>query len=259
MMQSSLAFTWCNKYNHGYLFIQDLLLEMCYIQVQIRKIGLNNWKVFFSHLAMRSIYLPNMSIRILFFTLVTITKLFLIELCNEVKQIAVLPENLLAPSLEDWRRRHELVARLVEQINENFGAILFIDLTWIFLTSIITFSSIILSYAFMLTVSFQFDMNRMCSDIILLELNLDPNSLDYSTIYNFIHSTNRHILQEYCILDSMSYFSAIKSLIIFAMIWFRLLIILISSCHIKEQVLSIPVPILSYVLESFFLCRDRNC
>lgn len=71
--------------------------------------------------------------------------------------------------IETWRHRFDIANKFVDQINENFGLILLLNIAWIFYHSVCTFCDILIAYAFTMIVGLHFNLLQMFRAVILVE------------------------------------------------------------------------------------------
>lgn len=187
------------------------------------------------------LHLPGMSICVLFSILITTAQLLFKELDSKIEHLSPLPgnhsdENQLSLDVEDVMRFYELIRHYVDQVNNNFGLILLVNLIWILTESISTFFEVILGYTYIVLISLQFDFRGMMSDAWLLKLNLDPQLPGYSDFYDFFNSTNYEDLASTYLFELKVYFGVAVCTLRFISFWLRLLIILVPSNSMQVMV-----------------------
>lgn len=217
-----------------------------FIHIYLKNLKHRCWKDYLCLEATNLSSIPSTSIRILFFIFVLITQLLFKEL-EEKLEDAIVPRsvvgikrNQFSFDLDCWMRFYDMVCRLVDEINQFFGLTLLIDLTWIFSKSIATFCNIILSYGFLVTIALRYDLNRMYSDFNVLNFHYFLSSNSTTKNNNPVNSsiTNYFMLlwKSYSI-NSPTAFAMALNIITLVLLWLRLMVILIPSNNMQNQVM----------------------
>lgn len=186
-------------------------------------------------------HLPGMSIRILYFVLASTARLLFKELDDQLENLLLkfgtnMNENQISIDFENWRRRYELVRHYVDQLNNNFGLILLINVIWIFSESTKVFFEFILGYTFLVLISFQFDLPYMISAASLIEFNLHPKHPGLTIAHAFFNSLNYENLKNMHSFNLKAISGLTICLLSFFVIWLRLLVILVPSFFIHLTV-----------------------
>lgn len=186
--------------------------------------------------------LPTTSIRVLFYFLIQIPLLLFEELENMLENIA--PLNLVedkkqfSVELDRWLYLFDAVSRYVDELNNTFGLILLIDLSWIFAKSIITFCEMILSYGFIVFIPLRFDLKRMQSDFLILDLHFSSISGITHTETLFFLNREKYFKSIVMLfyLNTHAYHWIKLKIVFLVLLWYRFLIILIPSNNMFNKV-----------------------
>lgn len=193
-----------------------------------------------------------MSIRVLFFILVAAGGLLFEELDYKLQYLLPLhdcdndevpsDDSQLSLDIENWMRCYEMLRQYVEELNTNFGFIVLANLAWIFSESISAFFEGIFTYTFIVSISLQFNVWEMATNVLLLELNLNPHKYNFNVngtpdaleVLTSIPSYDA--LRRSTYYELGTYYGMAMILLKFIAIWLRLLLILVPSYRLHAAV-----------------------
>lgn len=186
--------------------------------------------------------LPQITIGIVFFILASITSSLLDKLNDRGATLGrTLAENYqntdanhqLGIQLDEWRRHVELINSLIDEINDDFGLVILINLCHFFIASITNFFEMITIYTFWVFIYLRYDLAAMEKTLWfpMMEKHLLPPELGDALFESFKNVVcYRHMYQLLVVMAVPNHLQNICSL------WFRFLIILIASQSIERKV-----------------------
>ena len=190
-------------------------------------------------------YFPEISIRMLFFILVSLALHIFEELENRIEllfsKFSYRPNTKMthdfSEQLEEWRHQYDLVCRFVDQINKSFGLIILIILAYSVAVSIATFYKSITVYSYIVQIFLTFDAEEMIKNLnsTAASLNLDP-ILDNEVI-DMIKICYTSLETMVSVTNSWKNFDQLLTLFHQSVkLWFRLLIVLVPSYRMAKKV-----------------------
>lgn len=254
-----------NIFNFFQNVLQDILLETCSDNVIVKRRGRSFGLSPLHQIGRVLNILSSTSIRTFFFVASRTAQLLFKEIENMIEDSLSRfkydeKEYENECNFEICRRHYDTVCKFVDEVNEKFGSILLLNLVWIFYQSLCTFCEMLLSYAYIVIISLQFDLRQMFLSIFLVEFRFHDNYLKNGTVYHhFDDHSPTQALQLYMALEMSSYATILYSTSVLATIWTRLLVILAPATHLKNQVAYIfsIVDIISKCLTKNVYSRDN--
>lgn len=190
------------------------------------------------------IQLPQLTIRTLFFALVSTAWLLFDELHERItdiithqpdKNIQPITASSLSLEVDNLKFYHCTVVDLLDKVNDCFGFILLIDLFSCFTFSIVYFYYSIMIYGYIVFVSFRHNLGVLQFKC----LNIEAKLVDFPHLFgpggNQIRGVIMavaHLYNKQCSMISM--FPAV--IIAFAHVWLRLFILLVPSYATQQKV-----------------------
>lgn len=217
-------------------FVSETCLGMLEIYGEVEAI------TFVRHITAGLFQFPQISIRILFFIVMTVSGFLFEELDQEIMEITategITEDFQLSSQLENWKYKYNLVCNLVGEIQNFFGLIIFINIIWVFIESIVSFHESVTIYAFFIFMR-RYDFPVVLRDLYLIEHSLhklSESEIRYAQDYIYTYNCKGLLLQYYLVATtvfSRSYYMYPMRLF---RLWFRLLMILIPCCRTKNRV-----------------------
>lgn len=183
------------------------------------------------------------SVTVLLFILVATGRLLFEELEKKLQHLLSVHdgvpynENQLSLDVENWMRCYEMLRAFVDELNNNFGLIVLVHVTWIFAKSIMKFFEGVFIYAFIVTISLNFDLHGMLADVVFLEYNLNTE-LAFSDAGEIFQSNPSYgTLQRCARLERAAYYGLAMVSLELLSIWVSLLLILVPSYRMQTAVI----------------------
>ena len=179
--------------------------------------------------------LPQLTIRGLFFILVSVARLLFQELGKRAEALAAksskMEEAELSAKLENWRKCYEVVCRLVDAINDNFGLLISIYFILIFYNSIVKLFELLVRILYLFCTYWRYNMTEISGKWSKIYGRLQPNDHDVSNdipnkIWNYF--IELHLLMEH---ETVLYYY--RSMLLAFQVWLRMLTISVVSHRLR--------------------------
>lgn len=224
------------------LTFQDIILDISCEILLSKKTGVTLQLTGFQKISRVIAILLGTSIRTLFFVITKTAKYFFKDIENTIEDSLCRKlfkrEHELKEKLEILRHRYDLACRFVDQVNDSFGLILLLNLSWFFYRSLSTFSELLVAYAYIVIMGLRFDFWNMSWAIKLIEMNYLNNKTGNSLKYGSSTVSLSTLLQRHYSLENSCYIIFFYSFLFFITIWSRFLIIVVPSINLHKQVIN---------------------